>query len=325
MNKVISIVTPCFDEIDNVEHCRQAVVDLFNNQLSEYDHEHIFCDNASTDGTGSFLREMAAKDSRVKVVINARNFGALRNIFNGMQYATGDACVPMLPADLQDPPERIVDFVQKWEAGYQVVYGIRREREESLIPRLLRDIFYRVVNRWSPFEIPIGAGEFQLIDRVVLDEVTAFEDYHPYIRGMIAFCGFSTTGVPYVWKKRRRGKSKISFSSLVDQGLNAIISFSAVPTRLALGFGFILAILSVLAALSFFVVNLIYFREFAPPGIALLTVGLFFFAGIQLLFLGLMGEYLLAIHSQVRKKPIVIERELINIEGLGSGSRRRQQ
>jgi glycosyltransferase involved in cell wall biosynthesis len=310
--KKIGIVTPCFNEEDNVAECHAAVKALFAGPLRDYDYEHLFCDNCSTDSTVEKLRAIAAADPNVRVIVNSRNFGALRNIYNGLMAVGGDAAVPMLPADLQDPPDLLPTFVRHWEEGHKVVYGIRANREEFWLMTALRRTFYNVVNRWSSFDIPPNAGEYQLIDRVVIEELRAFDDHFPYIRGMIAYCGFSAIGVPYTWTRRRRGFSKSSAASLVEQGLNGVISFSVTPMRLALFSGFVIAGLSIFAAFAMLVINLIYYRQLAPPGIPLLTVSLFFFAGVQLFFIGLMGEYMLAIHSQVRRKPLVIEQERIN-------------
>ena len=310
--KKIGIVTPCYNEEDTVAECHATVKALFAGPLSGYDYEHLFCDNCSTDATLERLRVIAKADPNVRVIANSRNFGAFRNLFNGTMAVGGDAVVPFLPADLQDPPDLLPTFVQHWEAGYKVVYGIRANREESWLMRTMRRWFYKLVNHWSPFEIPQNAGEFQLIDRVVVENLRAFDDHFPYLRGMIAYCGFDSIGVPYTWKKRGRGLSKSTASSLVEDGLNGLISFSMTPIRIALFVGFSLASLSVLVALIMLIINLIYYRELAPPGIPLLTVSLFFFAGFQLFFMGLLGEYILAIHSQVRRRPLVIERERVN-------------
>ncbi|MCY3680017.1 MAG: glycosyltransferase family 2 protein [Gemmatimonadetes bacterium] len=310
--KKIGIVTPCYNEEETVAECHATVKALFAGPLSDYDYEHLFCDNCSTDATLERLRAIAGADSNVRVIANSRNFGAFRNLFNGTMAVGGDAVVPFLPADLQDPPDLLPTFVQHWEDGYKVVYGIRANREESWPMRTMRRWFYRLVNHWSPFEIPQNAGEFQLIDRVVVENLRAFDDHFPYLRGMIAYCGFDSIGVSYTWKKRGRGLSKSSASSLIEDGLNGLISFSMMPIRIALFAGFALASLSILVALIMLIINLIYYRELAPPGIPLLTVSLFFFAGFQLFFMGLLGEYILAIHSQVRRRPLVIERERVN-------------
>lgn len=314
MSKIISVITPCYNEQDNVRECREAVKRIFAEKLPEYDYEHIFCDNASRDDTAVILRELAAQDRRVKVILNSRNFGPFRSTFNGLMHASGDAVVVQLAADLQDPPEVIVDFVRKWEDGYQVVYGIREKREECYLIEFARKLYYRLVNRFAEFYIPPDVGEFQLIDRMVVEALRRFDDYYPYIRGMIANCGFRSKGIAYLWRGRRRGVSKNSLYNLLDQALNGLISFTNVPLRLCLLFGFFLAAVSVLYALIQLALNIIWFRTFVPPGIATLIVALFFFSGVQLFFLGVVGEYISAVHAQVRKKPLVIERERINFD-----------
>jgi polyisoprenyl-phosphate glycosyltransferase len=312
--KVISIVTPCFNEEANVVPCYLAIKRLFAGPLARYDYEQVFCDNASTDGTLVQLRKLAVEDARVKVIVNARNFGALRSNYNGVLATSGDAVVVFLPADLQDPPEVIPELVRHWEEGHEIVYGIRAERHEGLLMRTARRIFYRLVRRMAQIDVPVDAGEFQLIDRKVVETLRSFEDYYPYIRGMIASCGFRRVGVPYTWKARQHGYSKARLYHLVDQALNAIISLSNVPMRLCMFFGVGIAALSILYGLYGLVMNLIYFRQLAEPGIPTLIIALFFFSGLQLFFFGVLGEYISAIHFQVRKRPLVIERERINFD-----------
>ncbi len=310
--KIISIVTPCFNEQDNVADCYEAVKRVFAEQLPGYDFEHVFCDNCSTDRTPEALRELAASDHRVKVILNARNFGPFCSTFNGLMSTTGDASVVLLAADLQDPPEVIVDFVRRWEEGYQVVYGIRKTREEGFILRTVRRVYYRTVSRFAQINIPIDVGEFQLIDRCVVDALRKFDDYYPYIRGMIASCGFKSTGVEYTWKARKKGFSKNRLFHLIDQGLNGMISFTRVPMRLCLLFGFMLSACSILFSVFTLTWHLVANGPVAPPGIPTLIVALFFFSGVQFFFLGVLGEYICAIHSQVRKRPLVIEKERLN-------------
>ena len=310
--KVISIVTPCFNEQDNVADCYEAVKRVFEERLLGYDFEHVFCDNASADGTQEILRQLAARDRRVKVIFNARNFGPFCSTFNGLLSTTGDAVVVLLAADLQDPPEVIADFVRHWEKGYQVVYGVRNKREEGFVMRNVRHLYYRTVSRFAHIDIPPDVGEFQLIDRAVVEALRKFEDYYPYVRGMIASCGFKSIGVEYVWKARKKGFSKNRLFHLIDQGLNGIISFTRVPMRLCLLFGFLLSACSILFAMFSLTWHLIASGPIAPPGIPTLIVAMFFFSGVQFFFLGVLGEYICAIHSQVRKRPLVIERERIN-------------
>lgn len=308
----ISIVTPCYNEELNVDECYARVRDLFAGALSQYDYEHIFCDNASADDTVGRVRAIAAKDPRVKLIVNSRNFGAFANIFNGLTATSGDAVVVMLAADLQDPPAIMVDFVRLWEQGYEVVYGIRQQREESWLLRASRRIFYRLVNSFSPFFVPENVGEYQLIDRKVAAHVIQMEDHFPFVRGMIAYCGFKAVGVPYTWTRRRHGVSSSTMVRLVEQGLNGIISFSNVPMRLVLFAGTFIAALSILGTAILFIISAVHYREFAPPGIPLLIMLVTFFSGLLLFVLGFIGEYIVAIHSQVRKRPLVIERERMN-------------
>ena len=217
--KTISIVSPCWNEEDNVRPCYEAIRSLFEERLPGYEFEHIFCDNGSTDRTVEVLRELAAEDGRVKVIVNSRNYGPFRSAFNAILRATGDAVVPMLAVDLQDPPELIVTFVEKWEEGYQVVAGARRVRREPFLLRSVRKLYYRIVSALADFSIPPDVGEFQLIDRVIVEGLRQFDDHYPYIRGMIADCGYDVTTVDYEWRRRERGVSKNRLYHLIDQGV----------------------------------------------------------------------------------------------------------
>jgi glycosyltransferase involved in cell wall biosynthesis len=295
--KLLSIITPCYNEELNVVECRETTRRIVETELPEYDHEHIFCDNASTDRTLDLLRELAAADPRVRVIASR-----------------GDAVLLCLAADLQDPPELIPQFVRLWEQGHEVVYGVRRWREESFILRNVRKLYYRLVHETSNIAMHQGAGEFQVVDRKVVAALRQFDDYYPYVRGMVAYCGFRSVGVDYTWKSRKRGISKNNFVRLVDQALNGLISFTNVPMRLCMGAGLAIATASFVFGLFSLVVNLVYFRQLAPPGIPTLIVAVFFFSGIQLFAFGVLGEYISAIHAQVRKRPVVVERERINFE-----------
>jgi glycosyltransferase involved in cell wall biosynthesis len=311
----ISIVSPCFNEEENVEDCYNAVQALFepDGPLAHHEREHIFSDNASLDGTVDILRRLAASDQHVKVILNARNYGPFRSNFNGLRYATGDAVVVFLPVDLQDPPGLIPDMVERWEAGVEVVAGARTNRDESFSLRTCRRIFYSIVNALSEFDIPVNVGEFQLIDRKVWKAVVAHEDQYPYIRGIIASVGFRRELFHYTWAARRRGLSKNNLVGLIDQAMNGIFSFTNVPLRICTFLGFIVSFVSFLYAIATVVVSAIIGGG-APAGTPTLIAALFFFSGVQLLFLGMLGEYITAIHAQVRRGPMVVERELINIE-----------
>ena len=311
--KKISVVTPCYNEEVNVEICAQELRKVMQEQLSNYEYEHIFADNASTDSTLIKLRGLASKDNRIKVIANSRNVGPFRNMWNAMKSASGDIVVPQLAADLQDPPEIIPELVKNWEAGFLVTYGVRAKREEALIMRMARGLYYRIIKKFAAAVIPLNSGEFLLADKRVIDSILAVDDQYPYIRGLIAQTGVKSTSVPYTWVKRERGKSKNSFISLIDQAINGFVSTSRVPARLALLGGFVLSFLGFAYAL-FTVIMVLTSNGSAPVGIPTIIVGIFLMGGVQLLFLGLIGEYILSIHGQVRRTPPMFEIERINFE-----------
>lgn len=312
--KKISVVTPCFNEEDNVRACYDAVRQLFENELKGYAREHIFCDNASTDTTVEILRNIAENDPDVRVIVNARNFGPFRSNLNGVRNTTGDAVLMYLPADLQDPPELLPRFVELWEQGNEIVYGIRAEREEPWLMVMTRKAYYRMINALSFVDIPLNVGDFQLIDRKVVDALSDMTDRDPFPRIMTFETGFRAVGVPYTFRARARGFSKNRLHHLFSQGMTGLITSSTAPLRAALIFGALVMIGSLLFALYTAIAHTITTGSLAPPGIPTLIVALFFFAGLQLFFLGMLGEYVLAIFGQVRGRPLVYERERINFE-----------
>lgn len=310
---LISVITPCLNEEDNVAVCRDEVRKTFQEWLPDYEYEHIFSDNASRDKTVERLLVMAQDDKRVKIIVNARNLGPFRNTFNALKSASGDAVVVQLPADLQDPPSLIPEFIRHWKAGYKVVYGIRRRRRERWYLRRARWLYYRLVAWTTDIDLPVDTGEFQLIDRSVADTVIRVDDYYPYIRGLIAQCSQRSIGVEYTWQTRRHGTSKHRLYHLIDQALNGFVSTSNVPMRLSIFLGFALAVVSIIYALAQMVITVMLFGT-TPPGMPTLIVGLFFFSGVQLLFMGILGEYIAAIHSQVRRGPVLDDTLRINFE-----------
>lgn len=311
--KLISVVTPCFNEEENVQICYETVREIFAKELPQYRLEHVFADNCSTDRTPEILRGLAEKDQNVKVILNARNFGPLRSTFNALKYATGDAVIVLMPADMQDPPELIPEFVKHWENGYEIVAGARATREESLLMRIGRGMFYRIVNTLSDFEISPDVGEFQLVDRKALDAVLKFDDRYPYIRGMLASVGFKRIEIKYTWRARMRGVSWFNFPRLLDQAFNGIFSFTRAPLRLCTLAGFAIAALCLVftaVSIALYFVN----PSLAPRGVTTLIVAIFFLSSVQLIFIGILGEYVTSIHAQVRGGPTVVERERLNID-----------
>jgi polyisoprenyl-phosphate glycosyltransferase len=317
MRKTISLVTPCFNEEAGIVECYETIKAIMDKELPGYDREHIFCDNASTDRTVEILRGIAAQDPSVKIIVNARNFGVLRNTYNGVLNATGDAVVLFMPADLQDPPELIPTFVSHWESGYEIVFGIRAQREEPMLSRTARHFYYQLISRMSYVDYPADVGDYQLVDRKVLDAMKLFDDVQPFMRMMPFECGFRAIGVPYTWKKRKHGISRNRLSQLVDQALNGVISFSSAPLRIAFFLGLGVSFVSFLYAFAVFFLKLAGL-DLGPQGIPTIVIALFFFGGLQMLFLGLIGEYIVAIFNQVRRRPIVVERERVNFLGDGA-------
>lgn len=309
----LTIITPCYNEELSVVDCAREVQKVMSSKLPNVKYEHIFIDNASTDGTVRELRKIASGSKNVKVIVNSRNVGPFRNMYAAMARASGRAVIPMLPADLQDPADKIPDLYQEWVNGYLVVYGERTNRQESLLMRVMRGLYYRIVRTMSETDIPLNSGEFMLIDRKISDEICKLGDHYPYIRGLVAQSTSNSTSVPYTWGVRKKGKSKSNFLALIDQAINGFVSTSRAPARIALLGGFFISGLGFLAGLWSLIAGLVD-APTALQGIPTLIVALFFFGGIQLFFLGLIGEYVLSIHAQVRRLPREFEVESINFK-----------
>jgi len=310
MSKLISIVTPCYNEGENIEELYRRIVEVMSKL--PYEYEHICIDNCSTDDTVKKLKAIAAKDKRVKLIINARNFGHIRSPYYALIQSRGDASV-LMASDLQDPPEMIVDFIRKWEEGFKTVLAVKQESEESALMFFIRKIYYRLISRIS--EVPLvrnatGAG---LFDRVIIDILRKIDDPYPYFRGLLCEIGFPIATVPFRQPRRQRGITSNNFYTLYDIAMLGITNHSKVPLRLmALG-GFALSILSLLTAIGFLVAKLIFWDSFQLV-VAPILIGIFFFGAIQTFFIGLLGEYIGSIHTQVRNMPLVIEAERVNFE-----------
>jgi polyisoprenyl-phosphate glycosyltransferase len=310
--KKISIVTPCYNEEGNVTLLVERVRAVFAD-LPEYTYEHIFADNKSEDNTLSLLKDMAASDTKIKIIANVTNFGQVRSAFNAIKAANGDAVV-LLAADLQDPPELIADFIEKWEEGYQVVYGLRAKREESQLLQATRKAYYRLLKAVSEDQLVSDMGEFCLFDKVVLDVFKSLNDANPYIRGLLSSLGFSHVGVPYSMAQRHAGETTTSLVYLCVYALNGFINHTLLPIRLATILGLLTSSVSFLLALGYLILKLIFW-DVSPPGIPTLAVGMFFLGGVQLFMLGFIGELVGAIFRQSKNRPLVIEKERINFDG----------
>ena len=307
--KLISIVTPCFNEEQNVEKLYEEVKTIFTG-LPQYEHEHIFIDNASVDNTVGVLKEIAHRDKNVKLIVNVRNFGAVRSPYYGLLQSKGDAAV-LLVADFQDPLHLIPEFLKKWEEGYKIVIGTKPKSKENILMFYLRSLFYNLIGKMSETKLIKNFTGFGLYDKEFIDVLRRLNESYPYFRGLIADLGYERYEFTYTQPKRERGKSNVRFYALYDLAMLGFVNHSKIPIRLASLFGFLLSFFSLLTALSYLVYKLVYWDRF-EVGVAPLVIGIFFIGGIQLFFLGIIGEYVGSIFTEIKKKPLVIEKERIN-------------
>ncbi|MCK5160338.1 MAG: glycosyltransferase family 2 protein [Candidatus Aureabacteria bacterium] len=310
--KKISIITGVRNEEETVAEVYKEIKRVFAGLEKNYDYEHIFMDNCSTDATVSILKEIAKKDKKVKILVFSKNFGVLRGLMTGYKYATGDAVI-CYEANLKDPADLITTFIKHWEDGYSAVYGVRNKSREVFLMALVRRIFYRLINSLSEDKPPLNSGGFRLVDRKIVDELVKIEDYRPYIRGLMASVGFNQIGVEYIRGTRPKGKSKSTFSFLIDFAINGIVSSSIAPVRLCTLTGIGLSVLSFLMGFIYLILKLSIYKTQISVAAGFIILMLLFL-GIQLFFIGMVGEYVVAIHSQVRKKPYIIIKEKVNFD-----------
>ena len=311
MKKLISVLMPCYNEADNVEQAYGEVRKIFE-QLPEYEYEHIFIDNASEDDTVRILKQLAASDQRLKVIVNTRNFGHIRSPYHGILQAQGEAVI-CLASDLQDPPSLIPDFLRKWEEGYKMIRGVKTQSEESRLMFAIRKTYYNLINKVSDIKLLKNSTGFGLYDRCVIEELRKIDDPYPYFRGLVSDIGFSSYEIEYTQPARKRGITKNNFYTLYDIAMLGITNHSKVPLRLATMLGFGMSIISFLIAMGYLIAKLVFWDQFTL-GTAPIIIGLFFFGSVQLFFIGIIGEYIGAIHTQVQKRPLVVEKERINFD-----------
>ncbi len=309
--KTVTVITPCYNEESNVTEVYSRVRAVMA-AVGRYRYEHIFIDNASRDKTVEVLTGLAARDNNVKLIVNARNFGHIRSPMHALTQAKGDAVIGIV-ADLQDPPEIIPELLEKWEQGFPMVLCIKQTSDENPLMFWIRKRYYRLINRLSSLETFENFTGFGLFDRTVVDLIKSFNDPYPYLRGMIAEIGLPHAEIFYRQPRRKRGTTKNNFYSLYDMAMLGITNLSKVPLRLVTFTGFLTALLSLLTGLTYFVYKLLFWDNFSV-GIAPLVIGVFFFASVQLVSVGILGEYIAAIHTQVMKRPYVVEKERVNFE-----------
>lgn len=310
-HKLLSIVTPCYNEEGNVEELAARICAVM--AALPYDYEHIFIDNCSTDGTVAKIRTLAAADARVKMIRNTRNFGHIRSPYHAILQSGGDACL-LLAADLQDPPEMIPEFVKRWEEGFKSVLAVKPRSEENKLMFRLRKLYYRVVTKIADVPLVLNATGAGLFDRCVVEAMRSMKDPYPYFRGMVCEIGYPIATVPFTQPQRMRGMTKNNFFTLYDIAMLGIVSHSKLPLRLMTIGGFVMSVVSLLAAVGFFIAKLLFWDQFVL-GMAPILIGMFFLGAVQMLFIGILGEYIGMIYTQVRGLPHVVEAERVNFTG----------
>lgn len=307
--KHLSVVSSCYNEEGNVREIYERVKKVMS-AFPAYTFEYIFIDNNSKDGTRAVLRQMAAEDKKVKLIFNTRNFGQIRSPIYGMLQAEGDAVISLV-SDLQEPPELIADFIKKWEEGCKLVIGVKAQSEEPWLLFSLRKAYYHLVASMSEVELNKNFTGFGLYDREIIKVLRKIDDPYPYFRGLICDLGFERAEIEYNQTRRKWGLTKNNFYTLYDYAMLGITNSSKVPLRIATMTGFLMAILSLLVALGYLAYKLAFWDRFSL-GMAPLVIGFFFFASMQLIFIGVLGEYIGSIYTQILRRPMVIEKERIN-------------
>ena len=308
--KKISILIPCYNEAENVGPISKAVTEIVERELSRYDYELVFIDNDSTDGTRDIIRGLCADNPRIKAILNARNFGQFNSPYYGMLQVTGD-CVIEMVADFQDPVEMIPKYVHEWEKGYKIVIGIKTSSKENRLMYWLRSCYYKTIKKLSDVEQIEHFTGSGLYDREFIEVLRSLDDPTPFLRGIVAELGYRRKEIPYEQPRRRAGKTHNNFYRLYDAAMLSVTSYTKAGLRLATIFGSICAVVSMLIALVYLVMKLIWWDRF-PAGMAPMLIGMLFLGSVQLFFIGFLGEYIMSINQRVMKRPLVIEEERIN-------------
>ena len=308
--KKISVLIPCYNEAENVGPISRAVTEILEKELPQYDYELVFIDNDSTDGTRDIIRGLCADNPRIKAILNARNFGQFNSPYYGMLQVTGD-CVIEMVADFQDPVEMIPKYIHEWEKGYKIVIGIKTSSKENRLMYWLRGCYYKMMKKLSDVEQIEQFTGSGLYDRDFIEVLRNLDDPTPFLRGIVAELGFKIKQIPYEQPKRRAGETKNHFYQLYDAAMLSITSYTKAGLRLATIFGSICSLISMVVAVVYLVMKLMYWDRF-PAGMAPVLIGMCFLGSVQIFFIGLMGEYILSINARVMKRPLVIEEERLN-------------
>lgn len=310
--KKISVLISCYNEEENVVPISEAIVNVFNNDLAEYDYELIFIDNDSTDHTRPLLREICSQNSHIKAILNAKNFGQFNSPYYGMLQTTGDCTIAMV-CDFQDPVELIPQYVKEWENGYKIVIGIKTSSKENPIMYRLRSLYYKFVKKFSDVEQIEHFTGSGLYDKEFIEVLRELNDPTPFMRGIVAELGFRRKEIPYEQPKRRFGKTHNNFYTLYDAAMLSITSYTKIGLRLCTFLGILTGIISLLMGSIYFILKLVYWDRF-QAGMAPILIGIFLLGAVQLFFIGMIGEYVLSINQRVMNRPLVIEEERINFD-----------
>ena len=308
--KKISVLIPCYNEAENVGPISRAVTEILEKELPQYDYELVFIDNDSTDGTRDIIRGLCADNPRIKAILNARNFGQFNSPYSGMLQVTGD-CVIEMVADFQDPVEMIPKYIHEWEKGYKIVIGIKTSSKENRLMYWLRSCYYKTIKKLSDVEQIEHFTGSGLYDREFIEVLRNLDDPTPFLRGIVAELGYRRKEIPYEQPRRRAGKTHNNFYRLYDAAMLSVTSYTKAGLRLATIFGSICAVVSMLIAMVYLVMKLIWWDRF-PAGMAPMLIGMLFLGSVQLFFIGFLGEYIMSINQRVMKRPLVIEEERIN-------------
>ena len=316
MRKRVSIVTPCYNEEANVGPLHLAVKTVM--ATLSYDYEHLFIDNDSRDTTQSVLTEIAKQDPNVRVIFNARNFGHIRSPYYGILQASGDAVITLV-ADFQDPPEMIPELLKAWDQGSKVVVCVKRKSKENPLMFFLRKVYYRLMSRTSSIDHIENFTGFGLYDRKFVEVLRQIDDPYPYFRGIVAEYAFQKKVIEYTQPQRLHGKTKNNFYSLFDIALLGMVNHTKIPLRLLTLSGLVLSLVTFFLGVFYLVQKLIYW-DTLQMGVAPMLIGIFFLGSVQMLFMGIIGEYIGAIYTQVKKRPRVVEKERLNFENDKNGN-----
>ncbi|MBQ8210216.1 MAG: glycosyltransferase [Clostridia bacterium] len=310
--KKISILIPCYNELENVGPMSQAIVEMMTKNLPQYDYELVFIDNDSTDGTRDALRTICAANPKIKAIFNAKNFGQFNSPYYGVLQVTGD-CVIQMCCDFQDPVELIPQYVKEWENGYKIVIGIKTSSKENPVMRFVRTCYYKLIKKMSDVEQIEHFTGSGLYDRAFIEVLRDLDDPTPFMRGLVAELGFKRKEIPYDQPKRRAGKTHNNFYSLYDAAMLSITSYTKIGLRLATFAGAAIGIVAFILAIVYLVLKFMYWDRF-PAGTAPILLGMLFMGAVQIFFIGLIGEYILSINKRVMKRPLVVEEERLNFD-----------